>query len=448
MQQKPLNRREALLMGAATGAALSLSATTAAATGSEPSSPPIRRANRFAVQADEVELTYANYSSGADKELWDGMITTFQEQNPNIKITYSPIPGSSWGEYFDKLATLIAGGNAPDVVRVAIEGTRLFVSRGLPIPLDDYMEGDPEIDEFLADVNEQLITPFQIDGSTWELPFDWNNMVMYYNTAMYEEAGLEAPAEDWTWDQWLENAKALTQDGVNDPRFGFGTAVQYFAGVMPWIFNAGGSLLSDDWSESRIDSPEVQEAVDFMRALIWEHRVAPQAPADHNEILNLAASGSIAMWGGGRWPVLTLTQAGFEDFDVQHWPGNARQLTEFGVGGFPILKSTENPDEAWTWLKYLTSVEAFEVITRLGQSIPARRSVANSKLMFELPPNNAGIFYDSIDKREAEAVPSPAPYNEVESVVRRYLGQILANEIETAEALSAAHEEVSSILAR
>lgn len=439
MERKTYNRRDVLRMSAAAGAGVAATANAGvlASAGPAPSSAHL-------VQAEEVELTYTNYSSGADKELWDGMIATFEEQNPNISITYAPIPGASWGEYFDKVATLIAGGNAPDVVRVAIEGTLLFVSRDLPIPLDDYMEGDPEIDEFLADVNEQLIAPFVIDGQTWQLPFDWNNMVMFYNTKFFQDAGLEEPAEDWTWEQWLEAAKALT----NETTYGFGTAVQYFAGVMPWIFNAGGNLLTEDWSESQINSPEVLEAVTFMRDLIWEHEVAPQAPADHGEILNLASAGSLAMWGGGRWPVLTLSQAGFLDFNVQHWPAGETQITEFGVGGFPILKSSEHQDEAWTWVKYLTSVEAFEVITRLGQSIPARRSVAQSDLMFQLPPANAGIYYDSLDEREARPVPSPPEYNEVEAVVRRYLGQILANEIETEEALDAAHEEVSAILER
>jgi ABC-type glycerol-3-phosphate transport system substrate-binding protein len=154
------------------------------------------------------------------------------------------------------------------------------------------------------------------------------------------------------------------------------------------------------------------------------------------------------MWGGGRWPTLTLTNAGFTDFDVQHWPGSATQITEFGVGGFPILESSKHKDEAWTWVKYLTTPEAFDVITRLGQSIPARRSAAQSESMFALPPANAGIYYDSIDNRTAKAVPSPATYNEVESVVLRYLGLILANETDTQEGLNAAHDEVSAILSR
>jgi multiple sugar transport system substrate-binding protein len=444
-----LSRRQLLRLSALTVSGAVLVACAPA--GQAPVAQPGGESGQSAAPAEQsVDLTYANYSSGVDKELWDGIIATFHEQNPNINVTYVPIPGDSWGEYFDKIATLIAGGSAPDVVRVAIEGTKLFVAKDLAMPLDDFAEGDEEIAEFRDDVNEQLLNVFVIDGNTYQFPFDWNNMVMFYNTAMFEEAGLERPAEDWSVDEWLEIAQMLTKRtaGSNEPEvFGFGTAVQYFAGMMPWIFNFGGNLLSEDWTESQVNSPEVVEAITFMRDLIWEHEVAPQAPSSHNDILNLAASGRLAMWGGGRWPTLTLTRAGFYDFDVQYWPVQRTQITEFGVGGFPILKSTQHADQAWSWVKYLTTKEAFEVITKLGQSIPARRSMAQSESMFELPPTHANIYYESVDSRPARAVPSPAQYNVVEATMRRYLGQILANEIAPEEGLDSAHAEVSEILA-
>ncbi len=142
MEQRTYNRRDVLRMSAAAGAgaaALASAGDALAEGGGRASSA----ASWSAVQAETVELTYTNFSSGGDKELWDGMIATFEAANPTIQVTYEPIPGDSWGQYFDKVATLIAGGNPPDVVRVAIEGTLLFVSRALPIAIDDYMAGDP-----------------------------------------------------------------------------------------------------------------------------------------------------------------------------------------------------------------------------------------------------------------------------------------------------------------
>ncbi len=369
---KSLSRRAFLQVAGVASGALALAACVAPAAPGAPAAGG--DAGAAAPSAATVAITYTNYSSGADKELWDGIIANFEEKTPGIEVTYLPIPGDSWGEYFDKVATMIAGGNAPDVLRVAIEGILLFVSRGLALPIDDMAEGDAEIAEYKTDVSEKLLEPFVVDGKTYGYPFDWNNMVMFYNTTMFAEAGLEPPKEDWTLEQWLETAQTLTKrtEGSEDAEvFGFGTAIQYFAGMMPWIFNFGGNLLNDEWTESQVNSPEVIDAITFMRDLIWDYRVAPQAPSSHGDILNLASSGRLAMWGGGRWPTLALTQAGFFDFDVQLWPAHRDQVTEYGVGAFPILESTEHVEEAFTWIKYLTSVEAFTVITELGQSIPA-----------------------------------------------------------------------------
>lgn len=396
-----------------------------------------------------VTLTYVNYSAGVDKPMWDSLIAEFGKAHPNITVRYQPVPGESWGDYFDKLATMIAGGNPPDVSRVAIEGTRLVVSRGLATPLDEFMRGDPEIDEFLKDVSPRLLEALRVDGKTYELPFDWNNMVMYYNTKMLEREGLPPPKKEWTKDEFLALAQRLTRRSPAGETevFGFGFAVQYFSGTMPWMFANGTSLLSDDWTRSNLRDPRVLEVLQFLQDLVWKHKVSPKPPAAHSDIYSLMAAGKIAMAGGGRWPVLQMTKAGFVDFDVQYFPRWKEQVTEYGVGGFVILKSTKHPQEAWKWARFLTSRRALEVLTRVGQAIPSRRSVAASPAMFELPPKNARIFYESIEGPNAKPVPSPAAYNRIEATWRRYLGRVLANEMAPEAALAEADKEFTAILA-
>ena len=408
----------------------------------------VARARLASAQA-KVTLTYVNYSAGLDKPMWDSLIGDFSKANPNIAIRYQPIPGESWGDYFDKLATMIAGGNPPDVSRVAIEGARLVVSRGLAQPLDEFMKGDPEIDEYMKDVSPRLLEVFRVDGKTYELPFDWNNMVMYYNTKMLEKEKLAAPKKEWTKDEFVTLADKLTKRTPSgEPEvFGFGFAVQYFSGTMPWMFANGTNILSDDWSKSNLQDPKVLEVLQFLQDLVWKHKVSPKPPASHTDIYSLMAAGKIAMAGGGRWPVLQMTKAGFSDFDIQYFPRWKAQVTEYGVGGFVILKSTKYPQEAWKWAKFLTTKGAHEILTKVGQAIPARRSVAVSPAMFELPPKNAKIFYESIEGPNAKPVPSPGTYNRIEATWRRYLGRVLANEMAPAAALEEADKEFTTILA-
>ena len=396
-----------------------------------------------------ITLTYVNYSTGVDKPMWDSLIAEFSKIHPNIAVRYVPTPGDSWGDYFDKLATMIAGGNPPDVSRVAIEGTRLMVSRGLATPLDDYMKGDPEIDDYLKDVSPKLLEAFRVDRKTYELPYDWNNMIMYYNTKMFQKEGIQPPKKEWTCEDFLKIAEQLTKRSSSGETevFGFGFAVQFFSGTIPWMFANGTNLLSDDWTRSNLKDPRVLEVLQFMQDLVWKYKVSPKPPASHTDIYSLMAAGKVAMAGGGRWPVLQMTKAGFYDFDIQYFPKWKEQVTEFGLGGVVILNSSRYPKEAWRWVKFLSSKSAHEVMTKLGQSIPARRSVAESPAMFELPPKNAKIFYESILATNAKPVPSPPTYNRIEATWRRYLGRVLANEMTPAAALQDCDKEFTDILA-
>ena len=431
-------------------AGLAAGATVLGARGLQAAEAPASRAlTAQAAGSRPVTLTYVNYSIGVDKPMWDSLIAEFSKLYPNITVKYLPTPGDSWGDYFDKLATMIAGGNPPDVSRVAIEGTRLMVSRGLAVPLDDYMKGDPEIDEYLKDVSPKLLDAFRVDGKTYELPFDWNNMIMYYNTKMFQKEGLQPPKKEWTLDDFLKVAQQLTKRSASGETevFGFGFAVQYFSGTIPWMFANGTNLLNEDWTKSNLKDPRVLEVLQFMQDLVWKYKVSPAPPASHADIYSLMASGKIAMAGGGRWPVLQMTKAGFYDFDIQYYPKWREQVTEFGLGGVVIMKSSRYPKEAWLWAKFLASKRALEELTKVGQAIPARRSVAESPAMFELPPKNAKIFYESILGPNAKPVPSPPTYNRIEAAWRRYLGKVLANEMTPAAALQECDKEFTDILA-
>ena len=119
----------------------------------------------------------------------------------------------------------------------------------------------------------------------YELPYSWNPMVIYYNTARLQEAGLEPPPSDWTRDDFLEYAQALTVDANGD-----GTPEKYgyafdnsglFVSAMPWIYANGGDIVTDDFCAPTVTDPKVEEALQFMHDLIYVDKVAP-APTSLN----------------------------------------------------------------------------------------------------------------------------------------------------------------------
>jgi multiple sugar transport system substrate-binding protein len=76
-------------------------------------------------------------------------------------------------------------------------------------------------------------------------------------------------------------------------------------------------------------------------------------------------------------------------------------------------------------------------------NIPALRSVADQISQF--PPENYEIYYGSLDGNVV-LVPSPARFNELESIFMRYYNQVMADEISVEDAMNAAQTELSSVV--
>ena len=419
--------------------------TVVSPTGVQPSSAPAQTGKA------KVTLTYTNNSTGSDKAVQESLITEFAKTNPNIIVNYTPIPADSWGGYFDKVATLIAGGTPPDVSRIAIEGAQHFASRDLSLPLDSFISNEPDkLGEYYADVYKPVIDVFVTNGKTYGLPFAANTEVMFYNKKMFQDAGVPLPTEMWTKDQFIDAAQKLTKrSGSGDPQvYGFGFPIAYFNGAIPFIFSNGSNLLTDDLTKSQANDPKVVEAITLMRDMVWDLKVAPKPTTNGNDIVNLFAARKIAMMPGARNPIGALKAAGLstDEYDIAPWPSWKANVTEFGVGASAILKSSKYPQEAWQWVKFLTSPTAIAFLTLTGGSVPARRSVANSDAMFKDAPANSKIFYALLEKG-SKAVPAPKQYSRVEESLLRNLGQIYANETPPDKGMDVVHKELTTILA-
>jgi multiple sugar transport system substrate-binding protein len=94
-------------------------------------------------------------------------------------------------------------------------------------------------------------------------------------------------------------------------------------------------------------------------------------------------------------------------------------------------------------VKELASAESERQAAGSGVAIPARRTVAESP-EFLAQPEHAALFYQSLTY--ATPVQAPANYGEVERILMRYLGQVMADEVKPEDALKAAHEELSAAM--
>jgi multiple sugar transport system substrate-binding protein len=171
------------------------------------------------------------------------------------------------------------------------------------ITLDEFTKSDPSAKELLSDIDHALLKGFTVDGKLYLVPVAWNNMMIYYNTKVFKEAGIARPSDDWTWDDFLTIAKRLTSGEGPNKRFGFGIPCFNF-GLTPFWYSNDTSALTADLTESNLNDPKFLEAVKFVYGLVSGQGVSPDpANTGPNAVFQLFAAGKIAMTGGGHWPI-------------------------------------------------------------------------------------------------------------------------------------------------
>ncbi len=399
-----------------------------------------------------IEIVFVTTdSSDSSAALYGPIKDEFREENPNIDIKFLGIVGGGgWGSYFDKLSVTIAGGETVDMGKIPTEGGRLAVARGLVRPLDEYIEATTELDAYFEDVSPELAEVFVYGGKTYGLPYDYNNMMIWFNVNRLAEEGLEMPPEDWTFSDFREYAAALTKrDGNNTTHYGFSFWTAPF-GLCPWLFNNGLEGMmggGDDLSVPLQDDPAYAEVIQFLYDLMYvdESVPKPDAPLTGN-----FEAGTQAMLMAGRWPLTGFLQNEFRDWDVQYWPQGSRRVTEVGCGSWPIFQASQHPEAAWKFETKLLQQESIAYIVSTGANIPSLRSVGYADDFVNLQDRSGRLWYESIDREDIPvmSVTSPPDFSEMEQISNRFLSQVFADELGISEALNSTREELQAMVDR
>jgi multiple sugar transport system substrate-binding protein len=335
----------------------------------EPTEPPAAGA--------KIILRVGTGDSGEGLNPHQEIIAGFEDENPDILIQLEAVAGR---DYYTRLLTQIAAGDAPDIMQIGDDAVPMFVGKGAFLPLDDFITGEYPLDTgiYLPGVLE----PGQWEGQQWLLAKDFTPLAVYYNKKIFDEYGLEYPQEGWTWDDLLDTAQALTQDTDGDGKtdiWGIQLTANWTTGFEYWIAAAGGRLISEDGTQfvGYMDSPEAIEAVQFFSNLYNVVQVAPP-PADFALWAGGNAefeNGTAAMRIFGRWPQASYRDNPNLDLGVVGVPRGQEQANILFWGGFGIFGGSEHPEAAWRFLRYYVGEQGSQVWK--DWAIPPVASVAD-----------------------------------------------------------------------
>lgn len=387
------------------------------------------RAVSFSVFGDPEELA-----------AYEGLVAAFEAKFPEIDIELRHVPGQN--DYRQRLATEFAAGAPPDVFLLNYRRLAPFAADGGLEPLTSYLANSEVIQE--ADFYPTTIVPFKWQGELWCIPQNVSSLVVYYNADLFAAAGVPLPTNEWTRDDFLAAALALTQDtdgdGVTD-QYGVGVEASLFR-LAPFVWQNGGEIVDDPANPTRLtlDTPQARAAFQWLVDLQVVHHVAPDRLAESaEESESRFLNGRLAMFFNSRRGVPTYRTITNFTWDIAPLPLAQVPAGILHSDGYCLAAAAENKEAAWTFIEFANSVEGQTLIAASGRTVPSLISVAESPAFLDgQPPANSQVFLDTIPL--LKAVPIMSTWVGIEETAGQEVERAFYGEATIDEAIAAADE--------
>ena len=373
---------------------------------------------------EPVTITYATFSaSGAQEETLKKMVEVFEEKNPDIKVD---VQLTGYDDYFTKLATTVGGGNPPDVFEMNMENFLAYMLRGACADLTGLV--DP------ASYSEGTLSAVSSDGKLYAVPMSFSTCVLFYNKALFDQAGLEYPDDTWTWTEAQAAAEKIR--ALGDDIWGYYQPVSYNE-FYKSVKGNGGSLLNEDYTAFTVNTPENVAVLEAMLNRVrGEDRVMPNAEdmAGRGD-WDLFSEGKLGMLVTGIWGFQTFTDQCDFDWDITVEPGFKDKSTFFFANVNCVSTESDKQEAAARFVDAMGS-DPDIVQLRLDASWELPTIADQTKLTQYLdvtPPDNRPAVFDSMDY--AVAPPALLEQGAVSEIIGNVLGTLETNDMTAQEAL-------------
>ncbi|MFG6475497.1 ABC transporter substrate-binding protein [Microbacterium sp. P06] len=179
------------------------------------------------------------------------IVDTWNADNPDVQVE---IVQAGWDGTYDKLITQFTGGTAPDIIHYEASSITSFAIDGYLADLTDLI--DPALRD---DISEGIWDSVTVNDQIIAYPSTLQSYMVFANTDLLEEAGVEIPTGDsMTWDQLQEIARATTAEG----RFGLGWGLASpTATMMSLSLGFDGGFFEGEGEEASIEVGDDELAV-------------------------------------------------------------------------------------------------------------------------------------------------------------------------------------------
>lgn len=349
-------------------------------------------------------------SSYSNEYLRTQYTDAFELLNPHIEIEVVSAVDYESRRYSDnqedepdsleEMEKLMTGDNPPDLVVLDYSELGHFINQNLLTPLDSYIVDDEfDIDGYVPAVIEGLKTIG--NNNLYALAPQFTASALIYNRNIFEQAGVEPPTDNMTWNQVFDLARRVSTGEGTEKTYGFNFTPNMYSDVMDNlnIYTAPLNLeVMDENKDNMLISSQqwhdvwntiiglYQDEVIPTREKMYELREEIEESGSRFFSSDLFLSGKLAMAVINYYQlneIITANRnaANIEGFDGIPWDVVTVPVHEEypNVGGFvdlsPIMAinaNASNPEDAWELIKFINSEEWAELKSRSTQYLLSR----------------------------------------------------------------------------
>ncbi len=317
----------------------------------------------------KTKIRFATWDVAEDVDKQQELVDKFNEEHDDIEVTLE-----AYGSDFDtKISAGMGSGDTPDVMYM---WNYPAYYDGLE-PLDDYIA--EEGDEYKSNFYNTLWDYNMMDGSTYGIPVGFTTHCLFYNKDIFDEAGVEYPTADWTWDDLQAAAKTISEK-TDAKGFSFQMKPDPYDFEM-YLWSNGTSYCDENGEmDGYINSEESQEVFQMFQDM-EKDEYATSTEGDGTDEFR---AGSTAMYVYGSWAINTLNEDGV-NYGVTTIPAFADagqdSVSILSSSGLSMSKDSEHKDAAWEFIKYWTNEECNKA--RIGTELPVLNTVVESEGIME-----------------------------------------------------------------
>jgi multiple sugar transport system substrate-binding protein len=368
----------------------------------------------------------------------------WNQAHPDQKVNVT-FAGSN-DDALKKTLGAFVSGKTPGVAYEFGSSITTLAKRSQTQDLTSLVKSTPSLDwnDFFPATRQAATTP---DGKIYGFPALVDNLALVYNKKLFDAAGVSYPTPSWTWTDFQNAARKLTDAGRK--QFGWSyvndgtedTVWRYLA----LLWQAGGDLLTPDGKKAAFDSPAGLSAMQLLHDMaVTDHSV--YLDTGDQQYLNLFNAGKIAMLWTGPWDLSSITKD--VSYGVQILPGKVTHATIAGPDNYMLFNKADRKT-AWAFLQWLNSPEVHLRFSIATGDLPLRQSETKlpgyQEFLKKYPGNK--VFVENLEKNATKSRPNIPAYSKISQVLGTAVQSVLLGKAQPQAALDQARDEVDSILA-